>query len=84
MVEAAFVGTPVISSDCPSGPKEFIGNHKNGFIYKSNNEESFEECLKNFLNISKEDLSLKVLNAKKRSKLFTPFYNYKKLSYLLN
>ena len=63
--------------------KNLLGNNENGFIYKSNNEESFEECEK-FLNISKEDLSLKMLNAKKKSKLFTPFYNYKKLSYLLN
>ena len=53
MVEAAFVNTCNLFRSCPSGPKEFIDNDKNGFIYKSNNDKSFEECLKNFLSISK-------------------------------
>ena len=30
MVEAAFNLTPLIVSDCPSGPKEFIDKDKNG------------------------------------------------------
>ena len=84
MVEAAFVGTPVITSDCPNGPKEFIGNSENGFIYNSNNTNSFQKELDHFLNISKVDLLKKKNNAKKRSKLFTGYYNYKKLSYILN
>ncbi len=84
MIESAFLGTPVISSNCPSGPKEFIGNNENGFIYNSNNETSFQKELDNFLNISKDELFEKVYKAKKKSKLFTGYYNYKKLSYLLN
>ncbi len=84
MVESAFVGTPVISSDCPSGPKEFIGNNENGFIYNSNDEISFQKELENFLNISKDELFKKIYKAKKRSRYFTSYYNYKKLSYLLN
>ncbi len=84
MVESAFVGTPIISSNCPSGPKEFIGNSENGFIYNSNDETSFQRELDNFLNISKDELLNKINKAKKRSKLFTRYNNYKKLSYLLN
>ena len=56
MVESAFVGTPIITSDCPNGPKEFIGKSENGFIYNSNDVESFQKELDNFLNISKENL----------------------------
>ena len=84
MVESAFVGTPIISSDCPNGPKEFIGNGDNGFIFKSNNENSFKEELDNFLNVSRDELFKKKIKAKKRSKFFTSYNNYKKLSYLLN
>ena len=84
MVESAFIGTPIISSDCPNGPKEFIGNSESGFIFISNNANSFKKELDNFLNISKDELLKKKSRAKKRSKLFTGYNNYKKLSYLLN
>lgn len=84
MVETAYVGTPIISSNCPSGPKEFIGNNENGFIYDLNDEKSFKKELDNFLNISKEQLFKKKIKAKKKSRMFTDYYNYKKLSNLLN
>ncbi len=83
MIEAASVGTPIITSNCPSGPKEFIDNNKNGFLYDSNDEKSFKLELDNFLNISKIDLLRKLKNAKKKSRLYSSYYNYKKLSYLL-
>ena len=84
MVESAFVGTPIISSNCPNGPKEFIGNSENGFIYNSNDESSFQRKLDDFLNTPKDQLFEKIKKAKKRSKFFTRYYNYKKLSLLLN
>ena len=56
MVETAYVGTPIISSNCPSGPKEFIGNNENGFIYDLNDEKSFKKELDNFLSIPEEKL----------------------------
>ena len=84
MIESAFIGTPVISSDCPSGPKEFIGNNENGFIYKSGDEKNFQKILNNFLNISDRKLFRIIVNAKKKPKIYTRYYNFKKLSYLLN
>ncbi len=83
MVEAASVGTPIITSNCPSGPKEFIDNNRNGFIYNSNDEESFKSELDDFLNISNVELFKKLKSAKKKCKLYSSYYNYKKLSYLL-
>ena len=64
--------------------RKFIGKNDNGFIYNSNDVNSFQNELDSFLNISKDDLLKKNNNAKKRSRLFTGYYNYKKLSYLLN
>ena len=84
MIETAHVGTPIISSDCPSGPKEFIGNNKNGFIFNSNDEGSFKQALDNFLNSSRESINEKLISAKKRSKLYTCFNNFKKLSNIIN
>ena len=34
LMEAAFCNTLIVSSDCPSGPKEFLSNGKGGFIFK--------------------------------------------------
>lgn len=84
MIESAFIGTPVISSDCPNGPKEFINDNRNGFIYKSNDEKSFQEQLDKFFGITNDKLFEKIKSAKKRSKMYTTYNNYKKLSYLLN
>ena len=84
MIESASVNTPIISSDCPNGPKEFIGKNENGFIFNSNDENSFRETLDNFLASSKEKINKKVISAKKRSKMYTSFYNSKKLSNILN
>ena len=84
MIETAYVGTPIISSDCPSGPKEFIGNNENGFIFNSNDEVSFKRALDNFLISSNESINEKLISAKKRSKLYTCFNNSKKLSNIIN
>ena len=84
MVESASVNTPIISSNCPNGPREFIGKNENGFLFNSNNENSFREALDNFLASSKEKINKKVIGAKKRSKMYTSFYNSKKLSNILN
>ena len=34
IVEAGISNTPLISSNCPNGPEEIIGN--NGFLFKNN------------------------------------------------
>ena len=37
LIESFFLKTPVISSDCPNGPKELIIDHENGFKFENNN-----------------------------------------------
>ena len=46
MIEAAAINTFVISSDCPSGPVEFISND-GGLLFENGNEESLKKLLKN-------------------------------------
>ena len=83
MVEAASIGTPILTSNCPSGPKEFIGNNENGFIFETNDEKSFKIELDNFLRTSEQELNHKLISAKKKSKQYTALYNAKKFASLL-
>ena len=34
LIEAQAAGVPIISSNCPTGPKEIIGNNKFGYLFK--------------------------------------------------
>ena len=50
MIESAYSKKTIICSDCPSGPKEFIGKNKGGFLFSSNSMDSLKNHLKIFQN----------------------------------
>ena len=66
LLEAAVLKKFIISSDCPTGPKEILLNGKGGFLFKEGNY---------------KDLSNKILNfAKNKKNLKSKInYNYKNL-----
>tara|TARA_S200000501_G_scaffold369714_1_gene409644 strand:- start:296 stop:1438 length:1143 start_codon:yes stop_codon:yes gene_type:complete len=85
IIEAAFCNKFIISSDVNSGPKEFVGYQKNGFLYKKNDFLDFKEKVVNFLNLSKNDLNEIKFSAKLKTKNYTIFNHYRKLkNYLEN
>lgn len=45
IVEAMSVGTPVLSTNCPHGPKEILGNGEYGWLAKNNDEKDFADIL---------------------------------------
>lgn len=84
MIDAAFIGIPILCSDCPTGRKEFIGNNERGFLYKQNDSNDFLNSFANMYSSNSVDIKNKIIHAKKRSKRFTPFKSYLKLNEILN
>jgi len=77
MIESAYFKKPVICSNCPSGPKEFLKKNKAGFLFKNNDLESLYEELKKFENSKKDKIIKMINNAYKASKKYTLFNHYK-------
>ena len=50
ILEALSCGLPVISYDCPHGPRNIISNNKDGILINRNDIESFAEVLENVIN----------------------------------
>ncbi len=71
MIESAYAKTPIICSDCPSGPKEFIGKNRGGFLFKSNSLDSLINTFKKFSISNKTELDKKIFYAKKKSSIYT-------------
>ena len=78
MVEAAASNCFVISSDCNSGPKEFIGK-KNGLLFKNNNLDDLINVYNDFNSMQIENIKQRTINAKKESKKFTIFSHYNQI-----
>jgi glycosyltransferase involved in cell wall biosynthesis len=45
LIESLALGTPVISVDCQSGPKEIIQNEYNGLLVENHNREAFSKAM---------------------------------------
>ena len=58
MIESSALKKIVISSNCPSGPKEFFNNGKTGFLFKNNNVESLINIFDKFMKSKKKKLIL--------------------------
>jgi len=74
LVEAGYNGCTVVSSDCPNGPSEIIGDD-GGYLFKSNSKNSLLQTISLFLDDSKKSKVFKKINLKKRLKRFTSFYH---------
>ena len=74
IVEAALSNTPVISSDCPSGPKEIIHeNELGGYLFKNDNKEDLNKKINQFLLEDKNKILEKKIFIKKNIKKYSVF-----------
>ena len=80
MIEAAAINIPIISSDCSSGPKEFLDNNNCGFLYKNKSLEDFDLAVKSFQTTNSNEIYKKILNAKRKSRFYTKFQHFKILN----
>ncbi len=48
LIEAQILGKNIISSDCPSGPKEIINLFENGMLFESGNVDELVQTIENF------------------------------------
>ena len=81
LLESQYAGVPIISSDCPSGPKEILLNGKLGTLFKVNDHKALCKKIINFLE-NKTLFKKKAILAKKKLYRFDYHKNlnkYKKL-----
>ncbi len=84
IVEAASVNIPIISSNCPNGPVEFLSNGNGGYLFDNNNTESFLKTFDLFMSASDSEKKKKIIKAKKETKDYSSFRHYLALSRILS
>ncbi len=84
IIEAAYCGIPIISSDCPNGPKEILDNGEGGYLFKTNSLDALINIFNNFLITNKNEIFKKRVLAKKISREFTLFSHYKNFKKTIN
>lgn len=50
LIEAIGIGTAVVSTDCPSGPREIIGNGKAGILVPKGDTQALANAIGRILN----------------------------------
>jgi glycosyltransferase involved in cell wall biosynthesis len=71
MIDAAFMGLPILCSNCPTGRKEFINNDERGFLFDEGDSENFLNKFNEMYKINPDQLKIRLVKAKKESKKFT-------------
>ena len=83
LIEAAYLNTPILSSDCKNGPEEILDYGNNGILFENNNENSFREKFNIFHKLDQKKKQEYTINAKKNVKKFSFFSHYKALRKIL-
>jgi len=83
MIDAAFIGLPILCSNCPTGRKEFLNNDKNGFLFNEGDSEDFLNKFNKMYTLDSSAIKIQLINAKKESKKFTLLNHFLRLSNIL-
>ena len=83
LIEAIASNTIVLSSDCPSGPKEILDNGK-GILFKNNSEIDFIKKFNFFKKLDESEKKMIKLKSKVFIKKFTLLQHHKNLLSILN
>ena len=83
LIEAGYLNIPILSSDCPNGPREVINHNINGFKYKTNDLDDLKNKMNYVSKIEENKLYEIKLNMKKAISSFSEFKFYKKIQLIL-
>ena len=81
IIEAASLGLPIVTSDCPSGPSELVSNGAGGFIFRNGDSIHLADQVQNALanpDAKKTDL------ARENAKRFTHLEHFNSLKGLID
>ena len=81
MIESAALKKIIISSNCPNGPKEFIGDDQCGYLFKNNNKDSLVQALNKYHSEQNNEkiIQNKKINALKKTRDYSVFNHYKNI-----
>ena len=77
LIEAAACNCPIISSNCPTGPAEFLSDGRAGFLFEVNNKKDLIKKTNSFLNQNSKETKKKKILAKKNSMNYTMFRHFR-------
>ena len=83
ILEAGYLNLPIITSDCPNGPKELYIHKKNAFVFKNNTLEDLYLKIKEFEKTNTSELYSIKLEMKKLTKKFTNIKFNKQLNEII-
>ena len=83
LLEAATLGKFIISSNCPTGPKEILLNGRGGLLYDTNNTNDLKNKILFFIN-NRNKSQQKLFNAKKNLHKFDYKKNLKRYLEVIN
>ena len=83
LLEAAISRVPIISANCPNGPNEILSNNEAGYLYNSEDLESFIKNFEKAKNDKYETIKKKKLKALKNCKNYTIFRHYLNMDKIL-
>lgn len=76
LIESIIIGTPVISSDCRSGPNEVLVGENKDFLYPVGNIEALSHCIdKVLLNKPRQDIDVRRFDKKTVIKMYEDIVN---------
>jgi len=82
LVEAALSNLPIISSNCPNGPLEIVG--ENGYLFQNGSLDDLVNKFEEFNNANNNYIYKNKLTLKKKIKKFSLFQHYRELIKILN
>ena len=77
ILEAGYLNLPIITSDCPNGPKELYFNKFNSFVFKNNDINDLKKKIAEYESLNEKTIKNIKVEMKKLTKNFTKI-NFRK------